>query len=57
MCLTSEDSEKQKLLEMTSASERLQAEIALLRAETQILSTQTDAALLPRTDINRSMLN
>lgn len=57
MCLTSEDSEKQKLLEMTSASERLQAEIALLRAEMQILSTQTDAALLPRTDINRSMLN
>lgn len=57
MCLTCEDSEKQKLLEMTSASERLQAEIALLRAETQVLSTQTDALLVPRTDANRAKLN
>jgi Lon protease-like protein len=57
MCLTSEDCEKQKLLEMTSASERLQAEIALLRAETQILSHQTDNLLLPRTETNRAMLN
>lgn len=57
MCLTCEDSEKQKLLEMTSASERLQAEIALLRAETQVLSTQTDALLVPKTDTNRAKLN
>ncbi|HKW23795.1 MAG TPA: LON peptidase substrate-binding domain-containing protein [Ktedonobacterales bacterium] len=57
MCLTCEDSEKQKLLEMTSASERLQAEIALLRAESQVLSTQTDALLVPRTDANRAKLN
>lgn len=57
MCLTCEDSEKQKLLEMTSASERLQAEIALLRAETQVLSTQTDALLVPKTDANRAKLN
>ena len=57
VCLTCEDSEKQKLLEMASTSERLQAEIALLRAETQILSTQTDALLVPKTDTNRARLN
>jgi Lon protease-like protein len=57
MCLTSEDAEKQKLLEMTSASERLQAEIALLRDETHALSSQTDHLLLPQTDTNRTLLN
>jgi Lon protease-like protein len=57
MCLTSEDAEKQKLLELTSASERLQAEIALLRTETQVLSAQTDNLLLPRTESNRATLN
>lgn len=57
MCLTCDDPEKQKLLEMTSASERLQAEIALLRAETQILTTQIEAPLPPAGDSNRSLLN
>jgi Lon protease-like protein len=57
MCLTSDDSEKQKLLEMISASKRLQAEIALLRAETQILSTQVESALPPGGDSNRAILN
>ncbi|HEY7985137.1 MAG TPA: LON peptidase substrate-binding domain-containing protein [Ktedonobacterales bacterium] len=56
MCLTCEDAEKQKLLEMTYASERLQAEIALLRAETQVLTEQTDQ-LPPRMDSNRASLN
>lgn len=57
MCLTSEDAEKQKLLEMNSATERLQAEIALLRDETHSLSSQTDNLLLPQSDTNRTMLN
>jgi Lon protease-like protein len=57
MCLTSEEAEKQKLLEMTSASERLQAEIALLRSETQVLSASTDAPLLPLSDSGRALLN
>ena len=57
MCLTSDDAEKQKLLEITSASERLQAEIALLRAESHALSSQTDHLLLPQTDTNRTLLN
>ncbi|HEV2238980.1 MAG TPA: LON peptidase substrate-binding domain-containing protein [Ktedonobacterales bacterium] len=57
MCLTCEDAEKQKLLEMTYASERLQAEIALLRAETQELTEQTDHQVPPRLDSNRAMLN
>jgi uncharacterized protein len=57
MCLTCEDAEKQKLLEMTYASERLQAEIALLRAETQVLTEQTDQLAPPRVDINRAALN
>jgi Lon protease-like protein len=57
MCLTSEDCEKQKLLEMTSASERLQAEIALLRSEMQLLSAQAEAPLPPEGSLNRAMLN
>ncbi len=57
MCLTCEDAEKQKLLEMVSTSERLQAEIALLRAETQILSTQTDSDPPPRDASGRASLN
>ena len=57
MCLTSDDTEKQKLLEMTSTSERLQSEIALLRAETQSLTSQTDQLLLPQSDQNRTQLN
>jgi Lon protease-like protein len=57
MCLTSEDAEKQKLLEMNSSAERLQAEIALLRDETHALSSQTDNLLLPQTDANRTLLN
>jgi uncharacterized protein len=57
MCLTCEDAEKQKLLEMAYASERLQAEIALLRAETQVLTEQTDQLTPPRMDINRAALN
>jgi Lon protease-like protein len=57
MCLTSEECEKQKLLRMTSASERLQAEIALLRTETQMLSSQTDDLVASRSDTNRAMLN
>lgn len=57
MCLTCEDSEKQKLLEIASASERLQAEIAVLRAETQLLSSQTDALLVPNSATNRAKLN
>ena len=57
MCLTSDDAEKQKLLELTSASERLQAEIALLRSETQALSSQTDSLLTPRPETNRTLLN
>jgi Lon protease-like protein len=56
MCLTSEDSEKQKLLEMTSASERLQAEIALLRTETQMLCAQVESPL-PPSGTNRALLN
>jgi hypothetical protein len=42
---------------MTSASERLQAEIALLRTETQMLSSQTDDLVASRSDTNRAMLN
>lgn len=57
MCLTSEEAEKQKLLEMTSASERLQAEIALLHSETQVLNAQTDDLPQPRHDVNRAILN
>lgn len=57
MCLTSEDAEKQKLLEMNSATARLQAEIALLRDETHALSSQTDNLLLPQSDTNRTILN
>jgi Lon protease-like protein len=57
MCLTSDEAEKQKILEMTSTSERLQAEIALLRAEMQALATQTDTVLVPQQDVNRLHLN
>jgi Lon protease-like protein len=57
MCLTSEDCEKQKLLEMTSASERLQSEIALLRTETQTLHDQADSMMLPQGDAGRAILN
>jgi Lon protease-like protein len=56
-CLTCEDSEKQKLLEMSSTSERIQAEIALLRTETQALRTETDALLVPKAESNRAKLN
>jgi Lon protease-like protein len=57
MCLTSEECDKQKLLEMASASERLQAEIALLRDETQILISQTDDRVAAPVDPNRATLN
>ncbi len=56
-CLTSEECDKQKLLEMSSASERLQAEIALLRDETQTLMSQADDRVASQLDPNRARLN
>jgi Lon protease-like protein len=57
ICLTCEDCEKQRLLEVTSVEERLRRGVALLRKETEALKQQTPSEHVAAKPIDRHMLN
>ncbi|HEV8190974.1 MAG TPA: LON peptidase substrate-binding domain-containing protein [Ktedonobacterales bacterium] len=55
--LSCEDNEKQRLLEITSVSERLATGVRLLREEVEVLRHHNDEETAPPLDDDRSMLN
>ncbi|MGH2487651.1 MAG: LON peptidase substrate-binding domain-containing protein, partial [Ktedonobacterales bacterium] len=57
ICLTCEDCEKQRLLEVTSVAERLRRGVRLLRRETEVLHRQTRAENAAPNPIDRHLLN
>jgi Lon protease-like protein len=57
MCLTCEDCEKQKLLELTSVAVRLRLGTTMLRRETDSLTKQLESGTLHAHGNDRSMLN
>lgn len=57
ICLTCEDCEKQRLLEVTSVGERLRRGVALLRKETEALQHQAPGDHPPTNPIDRLLLN
>jgi ATP-dependent Lon protease len=57
ICLTCEDCEKQRLLEVTSVAERLRRGVRLLRKETEALQRQTRAENAASSSIDRHILN
>lgn len=57
ICLTCEDCEKQRLLEVTSVAERLRRGVRLLRKETEALQRQTRAENAASSPIDRHILN
>lgn len=57
ICLTCEDCEKQRLLEVTSVEERLRQGVTLLRKETEALQRQAPGEPAPVNPGDRLMLN
>jgi Lon protease-like protein len=57
MCVSAEDSEKQRLLELTSVSARLRAGMRLLREDTELLVEQLHAGRGRPHGDDRSLLN
>jgi Lon protease-like protein len=57
MCLTCEDCEKQRLLELTSVAARLRIGMAMLHSETDVLRRQADSGTLHPHGNDRAQLN
>jgi Lon protease-like protein len=57
MCLTCDDCEKQKLLELTSLTRRLRLGTRMLRHEADVLSKQMDSGALHPHSNDRALLN